>query len=77
MTVFFMYQVRLALHQRPNVPSIRSTFGTATELLNSVRLLFSRCGNYICPNGHILPASASVARDESLNALYAMKNFMA
>ena len=56
----------LALHQRPNVPSIRSTFGTATELLNSVRLLFSRCGNYICPNGHIVPASASVARDEKI-----------
>ena len=56
----------LALHQRPNVPSIRSTFGTATELLNSVRLLFSRCGNYICLNGHILPASANVARDEML-----------
>ena len=56
----------LALHQRPNVPSIRSTFGTATELLNSIRLLFSRCGNYICPNGHILPETASVARDEKL-----------
>ena len=56
----------LALHQRPNVPSIRSTFGTATELLNSVRLLFSRCGNYICPNGHIVPASASVAKDEQI-----------
>ena len=56
----------LALHQRPNVPSIRSTFGTATELLNSVRLLFSRCGNYICPNGHIVPASVGVARDEQL-----------
>lgn len=56
----------LALHQRPSVPSIRSTFGTATELLNSVRLLFSRCGNYICPNGHIVPASVSVARDEQL-----------
>ena len=56
----------LALHQRPSVPSIRSTFGTATELLNSIRLLFSRCGNYTCPNGHILPASAGVARDEQL-----------
>ena len=56
----------LALHQRPNVPSIRSTFGTATELLNSIRLLFSRCGNYICPNNHILPATAKVARDEEL-----------
>ena len=56
----------LALHQRPNVPSIRSTFGTATELLNSVRLLFSRCGNYICPNGHIIPATANVAKEEEL-----------
>ena len=40
----------LALHQRPNVPSIRSTFGTATELLNSVRLLFSRCGTILLKN---------------------------
>lgn len=53
----------LALHQRPNIPSIRSTFGTQTELLNSVRLLFSRCGDYICPNGHIVSANDSVARD--------------
>ena len=56
----------LALHQRPSVPSIRSTFGTATELLNSVRLLFSRCGNYTCPNGHVTPASSCVARDEPI-----------
>ena len=56
----------LALHQRPSVPSIRSTFGTATELLNSVRLLFSRCGNYTCPNGHVNPASSCVARDEQI-----------
>ncbi len=56
----------LALHQRPNVPSIRSTFGTATELLNSLRLMFSRCGNYICPNGHICKASAQVAREQDI-----------
>ena len=56
----------LALHQRPSVPSIRSTFGTATELLNSVRLLFSRCGNYTCPNGHVTPVSSCVARDEPI-----------
>ncbi len=56
----------LALHQRPNVPSIRSTFGTATELLNSVRLLFSRCGDYICPNGHLVKANSAVARDEEM-----------
>ena len=56
----------LALHQRPSIPSIRSTFGTATELLNSIRLLFSRCGNYICSNEHIVPATANVARDEQI-----------
>ena len=56
----------LALHQRPNVPSIRSTFGTSTELLNSLRLLFSRCGNYICPNGHVCKATQSVAREEQI-----------
>ena len=65
----------LALHQRPNVPSIRSTFGTATELLNSVRLLFSRCGNYICPNGHIVPASANVAREEPLECPECQEKF--
>ena len=53
----------LALHQRPNVPGIRSTFGTSTELLNSLRLLYSRCGNYTCPNGHLLEASLNVARE--------------
>ncbi|WP_296788041.1 ATP-binding cassette domain-containing protein [uncultured Methanobrevibacter sp.] len=53
----------LALHQRPNVPNIRSTFGTSTELLNSLRLLYSRCGNYTCPNGHFLEPTLSVARD--------------
>lgn len=53
----------LALHQRPSVPSIRSTFGTQTELLNSVRLLFSRCGNYRCPNGHLVPATSAVAKE--------------
>lgn len=39
----------LALHQRPGVPGIRSTFGTMTELLNSLRLLFSRCAAHVCP----------------------------
>ena len=53
----------LALHQRPNIPGIRSTFGTATELLNSLRLLYSRCGNYTCPNGHIQEASLNIARE--------------
>ena len=45
----------LALHQRPGVPGIRSTFGTLSELLNSLRLLFSRVGSHRCPNGHYCP----------------------
>lgn len=53
----------LALNQRPNVPNIRSTFGTSTELLNSLRLLYSRCGSYTCPNGHIQEPTLNVARE--------------
>ena len=44
----------LALHQRPSTPDIRSTFGTLTELFNSIRLMFSRLGSHRCPNGHYL-----------------------
>ncbi|MFR6329270.1 MAG: hypothetical protein ACLUOI_10895 [Eisenbergiella sp.] len=44
----------LALHQRPGVPGIRSTFGTGTELLNSLRLMYSRLSSHRCPNGHYL-----------------------
>ena len=44
----------LALHQRPGVPGIRSTFGTGTELLNSLRLMYSRLACHRCPNGHFL-----------------------
>ena len=53
----------LALNQRPNIPNIRSTFGTSTELLNSIRLLYSRCGSYFCPNGHLQEATLNVARE--------------
>ena len=53
----------LALNQRPNIPNIRSTFGTSTELLNSLRLLYSRCGNYFCPNGHMQEPTLNVARE--------------
>ena len=56
----------LALHQRPMPPDIRSTFGTQTELLNYIRLLFSRLGSHICPNGHRLEPSANVALDKKL-----------
>ncbi|MBO5543879.1 MAG: excinuclease ABC subunit UvrA [Oscillospiraceae bacterium] len=56
----------LALHQRPAVPGIRSTFGTGTELLNSLRLMFSRLGSHRCPNGHYLPPSMNVAAEQEL-----------
>ncbi len=51
----------LALRQRPAVPSVHSTFGTSTELLNYLRLLFSRLGSHVCPNGHRVPPSMDVA----------------
>lgn len=51
----------LALRQRPGIPGIRSTFGTSTELLNSLRLMFSRLACHRCPNGHYGEPSLSVA----------------
>lgn len=51
----------LALRQRPGVPGIRSTFGTGTELLNSLRLMFSRLASHRCPNGHYVEPSLNVA----------------
>ena len=51
----------LALHQRPGIPGIRSTFGTGTELLNSLRLMFSRLASHRCPNGHYLEPTLLVA----------------
>ncbi|MBR6333353.1 MAG: excinuclease ABC subunit UvrA [Bacteroidales bacterium] len=56
----------LALHQRPGVPGIRSTFGTGTELLNSLRLMYSRLASHRCPNGHYLPPSLAVAAGQEL-----------
>ena len=56
----------LALHQRPGVPGIRSTFGTGTELLNSLRLMFSRLASHRCPNGHTCPPSMSVAAEKEI-----------
>ena len=56
----------LALHQRPGVPGIRSTFGTGTELLNSLRLMYSRLANHCCPNGHYLRPSLLVAAGKEL-----------
>ena len=56
----------LALHQRPGVPGIRSTFGTGTELLNSLRLMFSRLASHRCPNGHYVPPTLAVAAEQQL-----------
>lgn len=57
----------LALHQRPGVPGIRSTFGTGTELLNSLRLMFSRLAHHRCPNGHYLEPALAVAAEQPLH----------
>ena len=56
----------LALHQRPGVPGIRSTFGTGTELLNSLRLMYSRLASHRCPNGHYVKPSLAVAAGKEL-----------
>ena len=56
----------LALHQRPGVPGIRSTFGTGTELLSSLRLMFSRLASHRCPNGHYQPPTLAVAAGKEL-----------
>ncbi|MGI6511378.1 MAG: excinuclease ABC subunit UvrA [Catenisphaera adipataccumulans] len=56
----------LALHQRPAIPGVRSTFGTSTELLNSLRLMFSRLASHRCPNGHYVEPSMNVAAEKEL-----------
>lgn len=56
----------LALRQRPGVPGVHSTFGTQTELLNIIRLLFSRVGSHCCPNGHHVAPSMNVALEKPL-----------
>ncbi len=57
----------VALHQRPGVPGVRSTFGTGTELLNSLRLMFSRLASHKCPKcGHYHVPSLDVAAEKEL-----------
>ena len=56
----------LALHQRPGVPGIRSTFGTGTELLNSLRLMYSRLASHRCPNGHYVAPTLAVAAEQPI-----------
>ena len=56
----------LALRQRPGIAGIRSTFGTGTELLNSLRLMYSRLASHRCPNGHYIPPTLAVAAGKEL-----------
>ncbi len=56
----------IALRQRPGVPGIRSTFGTGTELLNSLRLMFSRLASHRCPNGHYCRPTLNVAAGKEI-----------
>ena len=66
----------LALHQRPSVPGVRSTFGTMSELLNSLRLLFSRVGSHPCPHcGTYAPPSMSVAAEQPIACATCGKTF--
>ena len=67
----------LALHQRPGVPGIRSTFGTGTELLNSLRLMFSRLARHRCPNSHYLEPTLSVAAGHALTCPVCGETFYA
>ena len=67
----------LALHQRPGVPGIRSTFGTGTELLNSLRLMFSRLASHRCPDGHYLSPTLAVAAGQELVCPECGKHFFA
>lgn len=66
----------LALRQRPGVPDVRSTFGTSTELLNYLRLAFSRLGSHTCPNGHHVPPSMNVALELDLECPECGARFM-
>ncbi|PPG33130.1 ATP-binding cassette domain-containing protein [Pseudoclavibacter sp. RFBB5] len=56
----------LALRQRPGIPGVRSTFGTSTELLNVLRVMFSRLGSHLCPNGHRIAPTIDVAANKDL-----------
>ncbi len=67
----------LALRQRPGVPGIRSTFGTGTELLNSLRLMYSRLASHRCPNGHYVPPSLRVAAGQPLTCPVCGESFFA
>ena len=67
----------LALHQRPPVPGIRSTFGTMSELLSPLRLMFSRLASHKCPDGHMVPPTLDVALGKALRCPECGENFHA
>ncbi|MBQ8346119.1 MAG: excinuclease ABC subunit UvrA [Alphaproteobacteria bacterium] len=67
----------LALHQRPGIPGIRSTFGTGSELLNSLRLMYSRLADHRCPNGHYLKPTLLVAAGKELTCPECGQHFYA
>ena len=67
----------LALHQRPGIPGIRSTFGTGTELLNSLRLMVSRLASHRCPNGHYIEPTLLVAAGKELTCPQCGEKFYA
>ena len=67
----------LALHQRPGIPGIRSTFGTGTELLNSLRLMVSRLASHRCPNGHYIEPTLLVAAGKELSCSKCGEKFYA
>ena len=67
----------LALHQRPGVPGIRSTFGTGTELLNSLRLIYSCLASHRCPNGLYVRPSLNVAAEKDIVCPECGVHFMA
>ena len=73
----FYVPAALALRQRPGVPGMRSTFGTGTELLNSLRLMFSRLACHKCPNGHTLEPTLAVAAGQALTCPICGETFFA
>lgn len=66
----------IALRQRPGIPGVHSTFGTSTELLNMLRLMFSRLASHACPNGHYAPPSMNVALERPLRCPVCGVEFM-
>ena len=54
----------LALRQRPPIPGPRSTVGTMSEVLNVLRLMMSRLGSHLCPNGHLVAPSIATYGEE-------------